>query len=377
MGKVNTALSFSDEQSMLLESARDFCADKSPVSKVRELMQDERGYDPTVWQEMSQLGWLGIAIPEQYGGSELGIGSVVPVAEAAGRNMLATPLITSTLAAQVILRGGDNAQKEQWLPQLAEGKVASMALIEGEDWGDDNIQCAVTAEGGKLTLHGEKWYVPYADSAELFVVLVQNSGQPAFALVPREQVSNAAITPHVLIDETQRASKIDFSGVVIDQESLINGSNAAVVLRDIRLIGAMLFAAEATGSTAACLDIVVEYLQTRKQFGKLIGSYQGLKHPTVEILTAMDSARSHCYHAATVVGAETLDEDAEIACRMAKAQATDALCFAGDRAIQFHGGMGFTYECDAMLYMRRAQWAQPCFGDAYHHRKRLAPLLLD
>jgi len=148
-------------------------------------------------------------------------------------------------------------------------------------------------------------------------------------------------------------------------------------LRDIRLIGAMLFAAEATGSTAACLDIVVEYLQTRKQFGKLIGSYQGLKHPTVEILTAMDSARSHCYHAATVVGAETLDEDAEIACRMAKAQATDALCFAGDRAIQFHGGMGFTYECDAMLYMRRAQWVQPCFGDAYHHRKRLAPLLLD
>ena len=121
----------------------------------------------------------------------------------------------------------------------------------------------------------------------------------------------------------------------------------------------------------------MEYLNTRKQFGRLIGSYQALKHGTVKILTDMDSARSHVYHAATVVGAGELDRDAEIACRMAKAQASDALCYAGDRAVQFHGGMGFTYECDAQLYIRRAQWAQQQFGDAYHHRKRLAPLLLD
>jgi acyl-CoA dehydrogenase len=113
------------------------------------------------------------------------------------------------------------------------------------------------------------------------------------------------------------------------------------------------------------------------QFGKLIGSYQGLKHPTVEVLNEMESARSHVYHAATIVGDQPLDADMEIACRMAKAQATDALLFAGDRAVQFHGGMGFTYECDAQLYIRRGQWAQQQFGDAYHHRKRLAPLLLD
>jgi acyl-CoA dehydrogenase len=136
-------------------------------------------------------------------------------------------------------------------------------------------------------------------------------------------------------------------------------------------------AAEATGSSAACLDTVVEYLKTRKQFGKLIGSYQALKHPTVDILCAMDSARSLIYHAGSVVGAAALDEDAETACRMAKAQATDALLFAGDRAVQFHGGMGFTYECDAQLYIRRAQWSQQQFGDSRHHRKRLASLLLD
>ena len=136
-------------------------------------------------------------------------------------------------------------------------------------------------------------------------------------------------------------------------------------------------AAEAAGTAAACLDTTVEYLKTRKQFGKLIGSYQALKHPSVDILCDMDSTRSFVYHAATLVGDGPLDRDAEIACRMAKAQATQARLYAGDRSVQFHGGMGFTYECDAQLYIRRAQWSQQQFGDAQHHRKRLAALLLD
>jgi alkylation response protein AidB-like acyl-CoA dehydrogenase len=148
-------------------------------------------------------------------------------------------------------------------------------------------------------------------------------------------------------------------------------------LRDHHLLWALLTAAEATGSAASCLDTVVDYLKTRKQFGKLIGSYQALKHPTVDILTAMDSGRSFIYHAATLVSDAPLDRDAEIACRMAKAHATETLLYAGDRAVQFHGGMGFTYECDAQLYIRRAQWSQQQFGDAQHHRKRLAALLLD
>ena len=148
-------------------------------------------------------------------------------------------------------------------------------------------------------------------------------------------------------------------------------------MRDSRLIGALLTAAEATGSSAAALDVVVAYLTSRVQFGRLIGSYQSLKHPTVEMLIAMDSARTLIYHAATVVNDEALNQDAEVACRMAKAQATDALLFAGDRGIQFHGGMGFTYECDAQLYLRRALWMQHQYGDAQHHRLHLANLLLD
>lgn len=377
MIKQDYSISFTDEQAMIMDSARDFCRDKSSIPAVRALLGSDKGFDPEVWHEMVALGWLGIAIPEQFGGSEMAFGSVVPLAESMGRHLLTTPFFSTTLAAQAILRAGDASQKEAWLPALATGTVATLAWLDGEDWGADNLDCNAREEGGQLQLTGVKWYVADAAEASLFVVQLRVDGNPALALVRSDQLSQDAITPHVIIDETKRAAKVDFTGVRIDKSALMNGEQLSAALRDINLLGALMVAAEATGSAAACLDVVVDYLKTRKQFGKLIGSYQSLKHPTVDILTGMDSARSHVYHAATVVSDGPLDANAEIACRMAKAQATDALTYAGDRAIQFHGGMGFTFECDAQLYLRRGQWAQQQFGDAYHHRKRLASLLLD
>ncbi|MBT4521194.1 MAG: acyl-CoA/acyl-ACP dehydrogenase [Halieaceae bacterium] len=370
----NTTLKFSEEQAMILDTAREFCRDKSPVSAVREQLDTELGYDTGTWDEMVSLGWAGIALPEAYGGSGLGISALVPVVESMGRALLSTPLVSTALAAQMILRGGNTEQAERLLPDLASGTTATLALLENADWGDTRIGCIVDANG---TLSGSKKYVMDAGTAQLFVVLVEHDGAPALALVRREQLADGAISSHTLIDQTKRAANIDFSGISLADADLICGETVATALGDVLLLGALLTAAEATGSAAACLDTVVEYLKTRKQFGRLIGSYQALKHPTVEMLTAMDSARSLLYHAATIVTDETLGKDAEIACRMAKAQATEALLFAGDRAVQFHGGMGFTYECDAQLYIRRAQWVQQQFGDSLHHRKRLAALLLD
>jgi acyl-CoA dehydrogenase len=373
----NNTLTFNDEQSMILDSAREFCRDKSPITAVRALLQDERGFDSAVWQQMVDLGWLGLAIPEAHGGAQLGVGTLVPIAECMGRTLLSTPFFSSTLAAQALLRAGSTAQQEAWLPAIATGTIATLALLEGEDWGDETVATTATVAGDQVTLQGEKCYVADAGVAELFVVKALCDGDTVLVLVERSQLADSAIRSHTLIDETKRAAKVDFSGAVVPADALISNDKVAAALRDIGLLGALLVAAEATGSTAACLDTVVEYLKTRKQFGKLIGSYQALKHPTADMLCGMDSARSHIYHAACVLADGPLDKDAEIACRMAKAQATDALEFAGDRAVQFHGGMGFTYECDAQLYIRRAQWTRQQFGDAYHHRKRLAGLLLD
>ena len=370
----NTALSFSEEQAMLLDVAREFCQDKSPISKVREQLESGTGYDATIWQEMVDLGWLGISIPEQYGGSGLGVATVVPVVESMGRSMLGTPLISTTLAAQLILRAGDSSVAEQWLPSIVEGTPATIAQLESMDWGDEAITCSVDAGG---VLSGQKMFVPDAAAAQIFVVTVLHGGEPALAVVPRALIPEASITEHTIIDQTKRAASVDFSGVTVPADHLLTGPTVPEAIRNANLLGALLTAAEASGCAASCLDTVVEYLKTRKQFGKLIGSYQALKHPSVDILCDVDSSRSLLYHAATLVTDDLLDRDAEIACRMAKAKATETLLYAGDRAVQFHGGMGFTYECDAQLYIRRAQWTQQQYGDARHHRKRLASLLLD
>lgn len=370
----NTTLSFTEEQAMLLDVAREFCRDKSPITEVRAQLESNAGFDQSLWDEMVSLGWAGIALPESYGGSGLGVGSLVPVVECMGRAMLGTPLISSALAGQLLLRAGNAQLAERLLPAIAAGAPATLALLDNGDWGDEGIGLNLDDEH---VLCGVKKCVPDASVASLFVVSVSFQGKAALAIVRADQLGAQSLSHNTLIDQTKRAANVDFNGIVVDESNVIVGPSVAAALRDIRLLGALLVAAEATGSAAACLDTTVEYLKTRKQFGKLIGSYQALKHPTVDILTAIDSARSFIYHAASLIVDDALDADAEIACRMAKAQACQTLLYAGDRAIQFHGGMGFTYECDAQLYIRRAQWSQQQFGDVQHHRKQLAMLLFD
>ncbi len=359
---------------MLLDVAREFCRDKSPIAAVRAQLDTASGFDQALWDEMVALGWSGIALPESCGGAGLGISALVPVVEAMGRAMLGTPLMSSALAGQLLLRAANSEQRERLLPAIAAGAPATVALLDNGDWGDASVALVLD---DKCVLHGAKKFVPDAAVASLFVVSVTWRDSLALAVVRADQLGAGAVRPNTLIDQTKRSANVDFSGVRVDDNNVITGPGVAAALRDIYLLGALLVAAEATGSAAACLDTIVDYLKTRKQFGKLIGSYQALKHPTVDILTATDSARSFIYHGATLVGDAALDTDAEIACRMAKAHATQTLLYAADRGVQFHGGMGFTYDCNAQLYIRRAQWSQQQFGDAQHHRKRLATLLLD
>lgn len=369
----SVAMAFSDEQAMLLDVAREFCRDKSPMDVVRLNLETDTGYDAAVWQEMVDLGWAGIALPESVGGAGLGVGAVVPVMEAMGRALLGTPLLTTTLAGQLLARAG-GAHAEPWLAKIAAGTVATVAHLESADWGSESCFATIDDKG---VLDGAKLFVADAGVAEIFVVVVSANGHPGLAVVTREQLAADAVQMNTLIDLTKRSGKIDFSGVTVNADALFTGPAVVSALRDFRLLGALLVAAEASGAAASCLDTMVDYLKTRKQFGKLIGSYQALKHPTVDILCGVDTSRSFVYHAATLLNDEALSEDAEVACRMAKAQATDTLEYAGDRAVQFHGGIGFTWDCDAQLFIRRAQWVRQAFGDAIHHRKRLANSLLD
>ena len=365
----NTALRIDDEQTMLLEVSRNFCAEHG-IEAARAHLETELAYDATLWDDIVAMGWTGIGLPEEVGGAGLGIGAAVPVLENMGRALLGTPLMSTLLAAQLLHRAGGE-EAASYLEQIAAGSPACVADLESEDWQGETA-ARINAD---KRLDGEKRLVMDAQSAALFLVTIGSRSAPKLAVVTRDALVDAAIRPRQLIDHTHRAADVVFDGV--EPALVLEGSSVARALRDYRLLGALLVAAESTGAAASCLDTVVDYLKTRKQFGKLIGSYQALKHPSVDILTAVDSARSFIYHAATVVGDEALGRDQEIACRMAKAQATETLKHAGDRAVQFHGGMGFTWECDAQLFLRRAQWAQQQFGDAQAHRAQLAQLLFD
>ena len=274
-GTTNIALSFSDEQAMLLDSAKSFCSHKSDINAVRSLLKPDSGHNPDVWQEMVALGWTGIAIPEQYGGFAMGLGSMVPVIESMGRHLLGTALITSTLAAQAILRGGSEAQREKWLPKIVAGTVGSMAPLDNEDWGSklcgvSTANSSSSDSSSKIVLSGKKLLVADATVADFFIVSINHSGNPALAIGEASQLTANAISANTLIDETKRAATVDFSGVTLSPDALLPQSEQA--LKDIRLIGALLIAAEATGTSAATLDCIVSYLTSRIQFGRLIGS---------------------------------------------------------------------------------------------------------
>jgi len=368
---------FTDEQAQLMDIAESFSASKSPIDAVRRQIEAEGAIETDLWQEMAALGWLGIAIPEEYGGSGLGLGEVVAIVEPMGRNLLSSPLAATTLAARAILQGGDEAQKSHWLPQLAGGTVAALALTEAHgDWDLSNLTCTATDAGDALKLSGAKTFVTDAAMAEVLLVSVALDDAPALLLVEASSLPAGALGREIVIDETRRSYTVNLDGIEVPKANLLPVAGAVACLKSLHLTACLLYAAEMCGGMAGVINVTLEYLLTRRQFDHFIGAYQALKHPMVDALVGMEQARSHLYHAATVFDGSD-EASAEIAVRMAKAQAADAFAFASDRAIQFHGAFGFTYECDAQLYRRRALWCEQQHGDGAHHRKHLAGLFLD
>jgi len=370
---ITPSIGITEEQAQLIDIAQSFCRDKSPVDKVRALLGDDTGFDPEVWAEIAELGWLGIGVPEDFGGIGLGLGEVVPIVEQMGRALMAMPFVSSVLTAQVILRGGTQAQKEQYLPAIASGTAASLALCEDHaDWDLSHIECTATQSENGLVLSGHKYLVTDAPEAAFIVATVTYEGAPALVIIPREALGEGALTREKVIDDTRRSYALALDGITVSADALMDVSKAGEALAHLELAASLLLAAEMCGGAYSVIDYTLDYLKTRKQFGKLIGSYQSLKHTMVDAHMGYERARSHLYSAAYLFDQQG---EGEIAVRMAKAEANEAFSFAADRAIQFHGGFGFTYDCDAQLYRRRAIWASAVHGDARYHRRKLADLM--
>ena len=374
MAQLSSRMAFTDEQAMLLDIATKFCREKVSMTAVRRQIASESGFDRELWSEIAELGWPGIAVPERFGGSGLSLAEVVAIAEPMGRHLAGSPFVSTQLVAQALLAGGTAEQQRELLPRICGGSIGSVALFEGDgDWTLENIQSSAVTSANTVRLSGAKTLVCDAAVADFLLVSVMLSGAPALAIVSMSDLPRQQMRRETVIDETRRAFEIDLSGVSVAASSLITGEKALAALKAIRNTALLLASAEAAGGIAGVLEITVEYLNTRSAFGRKIGSYQALKHTCADILVGLERARSHVYHAASLIAA---GEDAEVALRMAKVEAGDSFVFAGDRAVQFHGGFGFTYDCDAQLYLRRALWLQFSFGDATHHRRLLAERLL-
>ncbi|HIG44310.1 MAG: acyl-CoA dehydrogenase family protein [bacterium] len=366
-------IEFSEEQIMLLDTAMDFCRTQSPISKVRAQLDVANGFDTDQWRAMVDLGWLGVAIPESHGGIGLGMADVVPIVECMGRQLMGSPFFASTLAGQALVHGGTEAQKSTWLPRIAAGTIVTLALQEESgDWDLRNLTATATQDGDQVTLSGKKTFVMDATVADLIIASVSLDGNAVLVCIESGMIPENQIVREVVIDETRRCYEVSLDGITVPVSAMF----AHQCFGEIENAALLILSAEMAGGIAGVLNTILEYLNTRKQFDRLIGSYQALKHPAVDILLGLEATRSHVYHAATVYD-EGDGKELEISLKMAKAAASEHFAFAGDRAIQFHGGFGFTFECDAQLYLRRALWSQYQYGDEKYHRQHLASLLLD
>ncbi len=367
-------LGYSEEQIELMDVATNFCRDKSPMDRVRKLMVSDTGYDPVVWTEIAGLGWTAIAVPEAYGGVGLSLAEVVPVAEQMGRNMMASPFMVSTLAAQALIAGGTDAQRAAWLPRLAEGAAASVALYEAHgDWDLTNITATARDDQDRITLSGTKQFVQWAEAADMVIASVSYAGKPALVMIERGDIPASALRREAIIDETRRSCCLTLDGISLPISALLDTGKAAATLAHIDMAAALLQSAEMCGGAQSVIDYTLDYLRTRKQFGKIIGEYQALKHPVVNAYVDYEKTRSHVYSAAHCL---TDQGQGEVAVRMAKAAADRTYSHAADRAVQFHGGFGFTHDCDAGLHRRAAIFQASQYGDAAWHRTKLADLLL-
>jgi alkylation response protein AidB-like acyl-CoA dehydrogenase len=367
---MSTTIDLSEEQAMLLDQAASFARDAAPVSRLRaRIAADDDG---GLWRQMVELGWAGIAIPAEHGGVGLGLAEVAPVIEMLARNLAPSPLFATTLATQAILTSASTAQQADWLPRIAAGEIATLALTEDDgDWDLTRVAASAERKGDRLALSGTKCFVLDAARATRVIASVRLDGRVRLVVLDGAAIG-AALSRESVIDETRHSYRLVLDGLTVDAANLLPNADLAAIGRAALL----LTCAEISGGLAGALNVTVDYLKTRKQFGKLIGGYQALKHPAVEMLIGLERARSFLYHATTLIARGEAAE-ADIALRMAKAQGSEAFAFAGDRAVQFHGGFGFTYDCDAQLYLRRALWCQYQYGDERYHRQALAPLLLD
>ena len=370
-----------EEQTILKHAAHEFFRARMPVASLRRL-RDERegaGFDPALWREMAAMGWAGILIPEAYGGSDFGYKGLGLLLEEAGRNLAASPLLSTALvAAPLILAAGSEAQKREILGAIAAGeRIVALALDEGPRHAPAHHTLRADKRGDGYVLSGTKAFVLDGAAADQIVVVARTEGGPddvhgLSLFVLDAQVPGVQRQRRHLVDG-RNCADIRFDGVELSERALLGRANEGYALLEPVLDGARAcLAAEMLGSGLEAFERTLAYLKLRTQFGVPIGSFQALKHRAAEMFCEIELTRSAVLEALSALDARREDV-AELA-SLAKAKACDMLELVSNEAIQMHGGIGMTDEEEIGFFLKRARVAQLTFGDAHFHRERYATL---
>ena len=373
-----------EEQSLLKDQAKAWATEQAPVQTFREMRDSgvEQRYVATTWESMVEMGWTGILIPEQYGGSDLGYLTFGVVLEELGRQLTASPLFASALAGtSAVLIGADEDQKAALLPKIVDGsEILTLAIDEGAHHRPDHVSVTASEEGNDFVLNGHKNMVVEGMAVTTLVTSVRTSDASGAAegmtllLVPAE--SDGLQRSALATVDSRGYAKVSFENVRVPRESVIGevGSGRRVLEATLDRARAGL-GAEMIGTAAQAFDMTLDYLKTRKQFGRVIGSFQALGHRAAALFSSMELSRSCAENALQVIDAGGTDQEIARAASLSKARVGRFLFEMSNQLIQIHGGIGMTDEFDAGFYLKRARVLEALYGNRAYHKDRYARLL--
>ena len=375
------ALVLDADQAMIRDTAREFCAARAPVSQLRALRdaRDDLGYAAELWREMADLGWPGIVIPEERGGTGFGWQALGVILEETGRTLTASPLFaTVMLGAAAVLRGGSEAQQAELLPGIAAGeRTLALALEETPHHAPHGAALTARPDGGGWILDGEKCFVLDGHSADLIVVVARTAGRPGdrdgltLFLVPGD--APGLERTRTIMADARNAANLRFEGVPVRPEAMLGIEGGGADVLDPVLDGGRIgLAAEMLGTATEAFERTVAYLKERRQFGQLIGSFQGLKHRAADVFTELQLSRSVVMDALTAL--DEGREDVPQLAALAKARMGETANLVSREAIQMHGGIGMTDEYEIGFFLKRARVQEAALGGERFHRDRYAAL---
>jgi alkylation response protein AidB-like acyl-CoA dehydrogenase len=373
------ALVLTEEQSLLRDSARGLISDKAPVSHLRQLRdaKDATGFSRELWKTFAEMGFAGLLVPEDFGGSGLGCVEAGVVMEEIGRTLMPSPFLsTAVLAASALWRGGSAAQKAEHLPKISAGSlIAALAIDEGTKHRPLQTRLQAVRSGNGFKLNGAKAFVVDGHVAGLLIVAARTAGsageREGVTLFLVDPKTKGIATERTAMVDSHNAARIDFDNVEVNADDVLGEVDQGfALLEGVLNIGRGAVASEMVGLSEEVFARTVSYLRERKQFGKPIGEFQALQHRAAQLYIDIEITR-----AAVLKAQQALDgdfENAAAAVAVAKARAGMTATRAVQEGVQMHGGMGMTDQFDIGFFMKRARTCEELFGDANFHADQLA-----